>query len=300
MDASLNDPSRPTPVESIARAGADAATSEPLPQWGWRQLLAEPLLHFLILGGALFAADHALLASRGDPSRIEVADSTYLEARTMFADQMKRDPAPADMKVLIDRWIDNEVLYREAVAMALDKGDPAIRERVIFKSLNVVQSALSLPAYDESTLEQWFEAHRSRYDTPLRFDFLEAEVTSDRSEDKLRVFVDSLNGKGRSDTDSSLAVFKDRPRTNIEQSYGAEFAQALEKARPGEWMLLPSAIGLRVVRVQAVKPGVPADYAALRTEVMKDWKDEAMSLQTTKAVRELWRKYRISRREDDK
>jgi hypothetical protein len=298
MDVSLNDTPQAQPVAASAQASARPATAGSPLQQGWRQFLAEPLLHFLILGGLLFGVDHALLVSRGDPSRIDVPDATYIEAKTMFAEQMKRDPSPADMKALIDRWVDNEVLYREALAMALDKGDPAIRERVIFKSLNVVQSGLSLPAYDENTLRQWFEAHRSRYDTPLRFDFLEAEVSSDRAEDKLRAFVDSLNGKGRSDTDSSLSVFKDRPRTNIEQSYGAEFAQALERARPNEWLLVPSTTGLRVVRLQAVKPGLPADYAALRNDILKDWKDEAMSLQTTKAVRELWHKYRITRRED--
>ncbi len=54
-------------------------------------------------------------------------------------------------------WLDNEVLYREGLALQLDKGDTAIRERVIFKALSVIDASVKLPPVDESTLREWFE-----------------------------------------------------------------------------------------------------------------------------------------------
>lgn len=266
-----------------------------------KRLLAEPLVHFLLLGVLLFALDHLLLAQRGDPRRIEVPDTAYEEARALFSDSLKRDPTDRDLKVLIDRWIDNEVLYREGLRMGLDKGDAAIRDRVIFKALSVVQADLPSPSIDEQPLKEWFEANRQRYDTPARYDFMEAVVTSDRSEAALRSFVDSLNGKGTTTADSSLNVFKDRPQGTIEQGYGVEFLKGLQAAVPqGAWVLLNSNAGLRVIRLLEVKPGVAADFTALRVEVLKDWRNEALAKVTTDAVRDLANGYTVVRREERK
>ena len=268
----------------------------------WNQrLLAEPLVHFLLLGALLFALDHLLLAQRGDPRRIDVPDAAYEEAQALFSGNLKRDPTDRDLKVLIDRWVDNEVLYREGLRMGLDKGDSAIRDRVIFKALNVVQADLPAPSIEEQPLRDWFEANRERYDTPARYDFLEAVVTSDRSEAVLRGFVASLNGKGATTTDSSLNVFKDRPQRTIEQSYGADFLKGLQAATAkGAWVLLNSTAGLRVVQLQDVKPAIAADFKALRIELLKDWQNEALAKVTTDAVRDLATHYTVVRREDRK
>jgi len=275
--------------------------SDPVSRSWPQRLLAEPLVHFLLLGALLFALDHVLLAQRGDPRRIEVPDTAYEEAQALFSGNLKREPTDRDLKVLIDRWVDNEVLYREGLRLGLDKGDSAIRDRVIFKALNVVQADLPSPSIEEQSLREWFEANRERYDTPARYDFLEAVVTSDRSEPVLRAFVASLNGKGTTTTDSSLNVFKDRPQRTIEQSYGAEFLKGLQAAVPqGAWVLLNSTAGLRVVQLQEVKPAIAADFKALRLELLKDWQNEALAKVTTDAVRDLATHYTVVRREDRK
>lgn len=277
---------------------SEPVTSTASTPW-YKNLMGDPLVHFLLLGGLLFALDRALLERRGDPRRIEVPDTAYEEAKALFGDSLKREPTDRDLRLLIDRWIDNEVLYREGLRMGLDRGDSAIRDRVIFKALSVVQADLPDPSIEEGALRDWFEAHRDRYDTPARYDFLEAEVSSDRSAVAMRRFVDSLNGRGSSDAQSSLNVFKDRPQPNIVQSYGEAFMAGLKAASPqGDWVLLESSTGPRVVRLLEVKPGVQADFSKLRADILKDWRNEAVSKVTTDAVRELASHYRIQRRED--
>ena len=63
------------------------------------------------------------------------------------------------------------MLYREGLALQVDKGDTAIRERVIFKALSVIDSNVKLPPVDDDVLRDWFESHRDKYDEPraLRF-----------------------------------------------------------------------------------------------------------------------------------
>jgi hypothetical protein len=251
------------------------------------------LLHFLLLGALVFGADLLISAQRGDAKTIVVGADVQKESVETFKSAMQRDPSPADVKILLDRWVDNEVLYREGLALGLDRGDSNIRERVIFKALSLTQSGLSLPKIDRAGLRQWFDARHARYDAPARLDFMEAVVNTERSEQALRPFVDALNGNGKSEVESSLRVFKDRPRGNLVQGYGEAFTAALERATPGEWQILASADGLRVVRLVGLKAGVPAEFEALEEAVYRDWKDDTLAELTTRAVRDMGKKYRV-------
>jgi len=253
----------------------------------------EPLVHFLVLGALVFGIDHAIVAARGNPQEIVVTQALQKEARDAFAASMKREPSAADMKILEERWIDNEVLYREGLALGLDRGDSTIRDRVIFKAMSVTQASLVLPKADEAGVRAWFEAHRDRYDTPARFDFAEAAVPDGLTPAQLQALVNALNGQGETDIESSLRIFKDRPRENLVQSYGAAFADALATQAPGEWVLLAAGDGSRVVRVESVKPGTSAEFDAMQERVYQDWKDDTMARLATQAVREMGRKYRV-------
>jgi hypothetical protein len=278
-----------SPRTDVIAPSASSSLSDRL-----RRLARDPLVHFFVLGAAIFAVDQLLLSRRGDAQTIHVSAAVQSEARNSFMQSLKREPSGDDMNILINRWVDNEVLYREGLALGLDRGDTAIRERVIFKALSVTQSGITLPRIDEAGLKAWFEARADRYGEPTRIDFLEAVVTSDRSEAALRRFVEGLNGQAEIDAQSSLRVFKDRPRENIVQSYGASFADSLQKLTPGQWQVLESADGPRVIRLENIKPGKFAEFDAIKASVYQDWKDETMAALSTKAVREMGSKYRVN------
>ena len=258
-----------------------------------RHLLREPLLHFALLGALIFGADQALLALRGDGGEIVVTAAARKEARDIFVAGMKREPSAAELQLLLDRWRDNEVLYREGLALGLDKGDSAIRERVIFKALSVTQSGLELPQIDEAGLRAWYEARRERYDQPARFDFQEAVVGGDASADSLRKFALALNGQAEPQGEGSLRVFKDRPRGNLVKSYGEAFAAALEQQAPGQWNVLQSQDGPRLVRLALVKPAQASSFESLKDRVYQDWRDDAGARLSHQAIDAMARKYRI-------
>src|SRR6187200_1000158 len=106
--------------------------------------LREPLLHFVILGGVLFAADHFIVSRSDDPRVIHVDAAVDARARQVFKDARGREPNADELYALRRVWLDNEVLYREGLALQLDKGDDAIRERVIFKQLSVIDANTKL------------------------------------------------------------------------------------------------------------------------------------------------------------
>jgi hypothetical protein len=223
--------------------------------------LREPLLHFVVLGAVLFGLDHA---------------------------------NEAELYALRRVWLDNEVLYREGIALGLDKGDTAIRERVIFKALSVVDAGVKLPKVDEATLRAWFEQHRNKYDEPARFDFEEGVLAGNRTESAVRGFVQGLNAGAPGEVEADLRVFTARPLQNIEQSYGPEFAAALASAPVGEWQALSSKEGLRAIRLKSMTPAKAADFEVVSAAVVQDWTDVVMSEQRSDAVRALTRKYKVA------
>jgi hypothetical protein len=256
--------------------------------------LREPLVHFLVFGALLFAADHALNGRANDPHQIVVGPEVTQEINTLFRNAMSRDPSDGEMKQLRERWIDNEVLYREGLAMGVDQGDPTIRDRVIFKTLTVVEANIKAPTIDEPGLVAWFEQNKSKYGEPARIDFLEAVLVGDKSEAAIRAFVTALNSGEQNDTQGGLRVYKGRPRDNIVAGFGADFTNALEKLAPGVWQAVPSSEGLRVVRLEGARPAEVVEFAAVRPEVLMDWKDARMADLRTQAVREVGKKYDVS------
>src|SRR5688572_25906754 len=158
-----------TVVETNAELQSAARRKASLPAW-----TREPLLHFIVFGGLLFGADHVLSSRTGDSNTIVVDAEVDAQAISVFKNARGRAPNNEELYALRKVWLDNEVLYREGLALGLEKGDKAIRERVIFKALSVVDAGVKLPAFDDAILRTWFEKHRDKYDTPARYDFEEA------------------------------------------------------------------------------------------------------------------------------
>ena len=255
--------------------------------------LREPLLHFMLIGAALFAVDAWVASRTADPHVIVIDGVVDRQAIDVFKVARGRDPNEEELFALRRVWLDNEVLYREGLALQMDRGDPMIKDRVIFKALSMINAGLALPALDDAVLRAWFEKNRARYDEPERYDFEEAVLAGDSGEEAARSFALALNAGAPGDAKAGLRVFKDRPRGNLVQSYGEDLALSLAAMKPGRWTALPQREGWRVFRLVALQAAKPASYEELRGIALQDWKDTTMSEQRSAAVREMARKYTV-------
>lgn len=282
------------PADQVDTAGAATHQVPPATsRHGFTHWLREPLLHFVVLGAALFVADHFLMLRAGDPHLIVIPSEVDDQARQLFKASRGREPNDAELAALRKTWLDNEVLYREGLALQLDKGDSAIRERVIFKALSTIDANTKLPPYDDKLLNDWFEKHRAKYDEPARFDFQEAALTGDTSEAAVRAFVAELNGGLPGDAKAGLRVYKARPQPTLEQSFGPEFGAMLERATTGQWQAMRTRDGWRAIRLDATTPARHAAFEDVRGPVLQDWTDATLAEQRSAAVLALSRKYTI-------
>ncbi len=278
-----------TPQITVSsEVAASAARARRWPAW-----LREPLLHFIFLGGLLFVLHYLLAAGADDPHTIVIGAEVDKEARDTFSAARDRQPNARELTALRQVWLDNEVLYREGLALEVDRGDIMIRDRVIFKALSIIDASLKLPDIDDQQLRQWFEANRVKYDETARYSFQEAVLAGENSESAVRAFVAKLNAGGSGEVDAGLRVFKDRPRETLLQSYGAEFSAELEQLAPGEWQVLRTRDGWRAIQLSGITPAKPAVYEVLRNVVLQDWKDAKAAEARTAAVRALGRKYQV-------
>ena len=99
-----------------------------------RAKLAHPLIRFLLLGALVWSADLGLVRAglrNAGRSEIVVSAAEHLRLRDDWARVHGVPPSPAEERAEIDRAVEEEVLFREALSRGLDQGDPSVRARLI-------------------------------------------------------------------------------------------------------------------------------------------------------------------------
>ena len=140
-----------------------------------RRFLREPLLHFLVAGGVLFGIFG--LTHRPGPvlasNKTIVVDSetllNFLQYRSkafkpeFFSSQLEA-MTPAERKDLVDQYVQEEILYREAKAMELEQGDYVIRQRLVEKMRFLIEDmAEDHAAPSDAVLAEYLQKNMVRY-----------------------------------------------------------------------------------------------------------------------------------------
>jgi len=129
----------------------------------WQRILSEPILHFIVLGGIVFALDGYFFDLRRDQFIIKVDQAQQDELGSLYRVGRGYDPDPQELNGLISRWVDSEILYREGLALGLDRGDLGIRERVISNIIGLIKSSAKEEVDDADFIKKWLDNHRSTY-----------------------------------------------------------------------------------------------------------------------------------------
>lgn len=117
--------------------GPPEGVQRPAGQWrSWceegRRLLALPPFHFLLIGVLLFCANGWLAARSGarDRATIEITAAQLESARLQWMGYHRTAPTPAEERALIEGMIEEEILFREALRIGLDRSSPVVGRRL--------------------------------------------------------------------------------------------------------------------------------------------------------------------------
>ena len=228
-----------------------------------KRLLREPLLHFALLGAALFAVEHfrrapaapAPAASPTARSGTPDVDRTIVVETAQATEQATRRlghaPTAAELEAEIRRIADEEILFREAIARGLERDDPMIHERIAARMSYVLAQGAIVPEPTDAELHAWFDAHRDRYAEPLRVDF--THVFAGASSSNAEILMARLAAKEPPDTLGETFAggrkYRGRKLADLAEAFGAEFVDGLADQRLNEWVRRTSRHGIHLVRL---------------------------------------------------
>lgn len=249
------------------------------------KFLREPLLHFLLIGAAFFLFYH--LYSGPGPDRdgktIVVGGAEIEWMKASWQQRWNRPPVPAELDGMIQDYIRETILYREALALGLDKDDGVIRRRLGMKLEFIAADMVTPEPPDDAELEAYFEAHRDRYRDPPLYTFTQVFFDPGRRGDATIADAEAVKAQlaagGGSDDPGLLGdslmlenVYVDKDQSEIQKLFGSVFAQTIASLAPGQWHgPLPSGYGVHLVYVDRVLEPPAPDFAALRGKLAADW-----------------------------
>lgn len=262
-----------------------------------QEILREPLLHFL-LGGLLIFALFAWRGEEADPASrvIDVDRDTQAQIALTFERTMQRPPTDQELDGLIDQWVREEVLYREALRLGMDAGDPVVRRRLAKKMDFLAASSAEAMEPDEEELAAWFQANQARYADAGTFSFDQVWFAKRPGADIARRLA-SAGERWRSVGEPvSLPPSSERqPVSAVAAQFGSEFMVALMAMEAaGSWAgPVRSGLGWHMVRLRERGEQSVPELADIRERVVADWRAETAKSREAEAYRLLRDAYTI-------
>jgi len=266
------------------------------------RLLREPLVHFLALGAALFALFAAVGRDEGGADRrIVVAAGAVEHLAAVFERTWQRPPTPVELEGLVADHVREEILYREAVALGLDRDDVIVRRRMRQK-LELLAEGLgrSVEPSDEE-LAAFLAAHAERYRVEPRVAFQQLYLSRDRRGPAAGADAARLLARLRAGDPAALgdplplpATLRDAPLSEVGRQFGARFAERLATLPIGEWSgPVESGYGPHLVRVEARSEGRVPALAEVREAVARDWQGARAEAAAEELYRTLRSRYQV-------
>jgi peptidyl-prolyl cis-trans isomerase C len=255
-----------------------------------RRWLREPLLHFLLIGAALFTVYHIRnpgAAQLANGSRIELTEDDLRQIDDYWMGQWHRHPTREEWSSLIDNKIREEILYREALAMGLDQGDTIVRRRMAQKMDFLMEDIAALHDPDRQELKTWFKKNAERFALPPRITFhhlyfspdkrgAAARADAARALDKLKD-KSGVTPQGTDVADPFMfqSDYGDRTPEQIAGVFGGDFAKAVSGCKAGTWQgPIESGLGWHLVWIDSITPGRVPAYEEIESDVKTQWISE--------------------------
>jgi hypothetical protein len=249
-----------------------------------RRLLKEPLVYFVVLGFALFGLYERV--GRGDQSpagEIVVTQGRVRSLAETFARTWRRPPTAEELEGLVQDFIREEVLYREALALGLERDDTIVRRRLRQKYEFISEDTVAAAEPSAQDLAEFLQANPDRYRIESRLSFRQVFLDPQRRGENLHEDAAGLLDALRSRSDrmelGSLGdrlmldtAYKDVSESEIAQLFGAEFAANLATQPLEQWVgPIISGYGAHLIYVAARAPGRVPALAEVRDAVKRDW-----------------------------
>ena len=228
--------------------------------------MKEPILWFAVIGILLFSLDQC---SENDP--VIVDNAVRNQIANLWETQMGSPPDEAELTSLVNHWVREEIFYREALRLGLDREDTIVRRRLVQKLEFLAQEV------DESTItpaeiSAFYEANLTDYTLPIRYSLSQIYIaTQDKSAD----IKSQLEAGAEWQTLGASSLLPRRmirkSAREITSTFGSEFTDNVVDLAPGAWHgPVSSTFGFHFVRLEAIVPREVTPLADVERQVLTD------------------------------
>jgi parvulin-like peptidyl-prolyl isomerase len=251
--------------------------------------LREPLLHFLLIGAAIYLLYGAFAETAPEETdKIIVVSAAEVEwMQSSWQKRWNRPPTPEEFDGLIQQYIRETVLYREALTMGLNKHDQVIRRRLAQKLEFLAKDLVALTPPTDEELVAYFDAHKNRYQEPALYTFTQIFFDPDKRGDTTledaKAIKATLIARGDAIEDAGAlgdafmlqSYYPEKDPLEIQKLFGTGFTESLMDLAPGRWHgPVLSGYGTHLVYVSSIHEPSPPVFAEVREQVVQEWTSE--------------------------
>lgn len=260
-----------------------------------RHWLKEPLVHFLIVGGLIFAGYTWLdLAPAHEPRMVRVTSAEVSWLKETWTRQWQRPPDDQELRGLVTDYLKEKLLAHEARELGLDENDTVVRRRLAQKMEFLVQDTASLAEPVEDELRQVYASHRDNYTTPVHISFHQIYF---KSESDASQGLKELQTSGTGDVGDPILLEREYIRTDeqtVTSLFGPKFAERVFTLEPGPWQgPIESGYGFHLVRIGERVPPELRPFEEVRSQVVSEWHRSQQAKIQAQFFSELLKKYDI-------
>ena len=279
---------KPQPTSEPSQPALDEPQIGRTPPFLVHRWLREPLLHFLLAGALIFAIYQVLnpAANRTDrANQIVLTKDDLRQLAVHWLAQGRPLPTADQMRALIEQRVSEEILFREALALGLDKDDEIIKRRLAQKMDFLAADIAALQDPGDAELRAWYTQNSDRFALPARASFRHLYFSFDRprAHDAAAAALDKIAGEP-ADAAKVAAVadpfmfqdyYAERAPDQIAKEFGPGFAKAVFQLKPGAWQgPIQSGYGWHLVFVDAIEPGRVPAFEEVEPDVKPAWLDQ--------------------------
>ena len=263
------------------------------------KLFREPLLHFLVLGGVFFVLFDLVgrndEAERADPGAEGTTDTRVLSKEIVvskgrvkslaaqFEKVWRRSATQQELIGLINGYVRDEVMYRQALELGLDRDDAAVRRRMRQKLEFITDDIAALAEPTDKDLADYLESHPDGFRLDATFTFKQVYLSTEKRGESLDADIASLLATLRAAGDSADVtelgdslmleqVFTATPQHVVARLFGKDFAQGLLEVPVGKWEgPVRSGFGVHLVLISERVDGRVPSLEEVRSEVEREW-----------------------------
>jgi hypothetical protein len=248
-----------------------------------RTLLGEPMLHFLLIGIALFGVYQWVSPGDSGGRHIVITQGVVDDLVSQHVAARGREPSTTELNHLVESYIRDEILYREGVKLGLERDDIVVKRRVRQKIEMIAEEDASTRTPTDADLSAHLTANPARFVQPAILTFEQVfigEATSGPGVVHAVALTREALRKGAAAEQLGKPTLLPHQMTRtpadvVARAFGARFAAAVEKLPIGEWVgPVDSSFGAHYVRVSDRTPASAPPFAAVRDHVVREWENE--------------------------